>query len=266
MKANINGIEMFWMEEGRGTPLLLVHGFPLSSAMWGPQLVHFSRKHRVIAPDLRGFGKTSLQPGQTSTMELFADDLAALLDHLKLPKAVIVGLSMGGYIAFAFYRKYPEKVQALVLCDTKSEPDSEEGKAGRYKLIEQVQEQGSNAAAESMIPKLFGPETYRQKQDTVAQLSGLIGRNHPEAIIAAAKGLAERPDATGLLPQIKVPSLVIVGKDDAIAPPEGAKKMAQQIPDWQFSLVPHAGHMSNLENPQFFNQALESFLLSVSDD
>lgn len=266
MRANINGIEMFWMEEGRGTPLLLVHGFPLSGAMWGPQLVHFSRKYRVIVPDLRGFGKTSFQPGQPSTMELMADDLAALLDHLKLPKAVIVSLSMGGYIAFAFCRKYPEKVQALVLCDTKSEADTEEGRAGRYKLIEQVREKGSDAAAEDMIPKLFAPETYRQKPDTVAQLAGLIGRNPPEGIIAAAQGMAQRPDSTELLSKIEAPTLVIVGKDDGIAPPDGAKKMAQQIPDWQLSVVPNAGHMSNLENPHFFNQALETFLQSVSDD
>jgi 3-oxoadipate enol-lactonase len=266
MKANINGIEMFWMEEGKGTPLVLLHGFPLSSAMWGPQLVHFSRKYRVIAPDLRGFNKTSLKPDEISTMELLADDVVALLDHLKLEQAVIVGLSMGGYITFALYNKYPERVQALVLCDTKAEADSEETRAGRYKLIEQVGEKGTSAAAETMLPRLFAPDTYRRQQETVAQVSGLIERNNPAGIIAASAGLAERPDFSNLLPQIKVPVLVLVGKDDVVTPPEGARQMAQQIPDWQFSIIPNAGHMSNLENPNAFNQALESFLRSACDE
>ncbi|MEI6043920.1 MAG: alpha/beta fold hydrolase [Chloroflexota bacterium] len=266
MKASLNGIEMFWMEEGRGTPLVLLHGFPLSCAMWGPQLVHFSRNYRVIAPDLRGFGKTSLQPDQISTMELIADDIVALLDHLKLERAVIVGLSMGGYIALALYRKYPERVQALVLCDTKAEADNEEARAGRYNLIEEVREKGNSVVAEAMLPRLFAPNTYRHQQETVAQVAGLIERNNPAGIIAASAGLAERPDSSGLLPEIKVPALVIVGKDDAVTPPEGARQMAQQIPDWQFSIIPNAGHLSNLENSNFFNQALESFLRSACDD
>ena len=266
MKAKINGIEMFWMQEGQGHPLVLLHGFPLTSAMWGPQLVHFSRQYRVIAPDLRGLGQTSLVSDQTITMELMADDVAALLDHLKIARAVIVGLSMGGYVAFAFYRKYPQYVQSLVLCDTRSEADDADGKAGRYTLMEQVREKGPGVVAELMIPKFFAPDTYRHKQEMVAQLAGLIERNNPAGIVAVAAGLAERPDATPLLSQIKVPALVIVGKDDLLMPAEGAKKMAAQIPDWQLSVIPQAGHMSNLENPNFFNQALDTFLRSTAED
>jgi pimeloyl-ACP methyl ester carboxylesterase len=266
MKAMINGIEMFWMEEGRGAPLVFLHGFPFSSAMWGPQVVHFSRHYRVIVPDLRGFGKTSLDPEkQTSTMELMADDVAALLDHLKLSRVVLVGFSMGGYISFPFYRKYPQKVRALVLCDTRSEADTDEGKAGRHALIKEVGEKGSTAAADAMIPRLFGPDSYRRQQETVAQIAGLIGRTHPAAIIAAAAGIAERPDSTELLSQIEVPALVMVGRDDVITPVEGARKMAAQLPDWQLSVIPNAGHMSNLENPGFFNQALDSFLSGLDD-
>lgn len=265
MKANLNGIEMFWQEEGRGTPLVLLHGFPLSSAMWGPQLVHFSRSYRVIVPDLRGFGRTSINPDQISTMELLADDVAALLDHLQLKQAIIGGLSMGGYVAFAFYHKYPDRVQALVLSDTRSEADNEEGRAARYTMIEQVRENGAGAAADIMIPRFFGTDTQRHKQEMIAQLAGLIERSNPAGIIAAATGMADRPDSTPLLKEIKVPALVVVGKDDVLVSVEAARQMAQQIPDWQLSVVPNAGHMSNLENPKFFNQALESFLSSVED-
>lgn len=265
MKAQINGIDMFWMEEGRGMPLVLLHAFPFSSAMWGPQVVHFSRHYRVIAPDLRGFGKTSANPDQISTMELLADDIAALLDHLKLRQAVMVGLSMGGYVAFAFHRKYSERLKALVLCDTRSEADTEEGKANRYNLIEQVREKGSGAVAEAMIPRFFAPDTYRRQQETVAQLSGLIERANPVSVIAAAAGLAERPDSTEVLKEIKVPTLVMVGKDDAITPVENARKMTEHLPDWQLSVIPNAGHISNLENPTFFNQALDSFLRGLED-
>lgn len=266
MKANLNGIEMFWADEGRGKPIVLLHGFPFSSAMWGPQVIHFSRRYRLIMPDLRGFGKSSLVPGQPSTMELLADDIAALLQHLKIAQTALIGLSMGGYIAFEFYRKYPQLVQTLVLCDTKSEPDNAEGKAGRYELIEQVRAKGSGAAAAAMLPRLFASDTYRRQQEMVAQVAGLIERNNAEGIMAAAAGMAERPDSTPLLKEIKVPTLVMVGKEDAIAPVEGARAMAAQLPDWQLAVVPTAGHMSNLENPGFFNQALETFLRSDYDD
>ncbi len=265
MKATINGIEIFWLEEGRGNPLVLLHGFPFTAAMWGPQLVNFSRKFRVIVPDLRGFGKTTKGEEEATSMELMADDLAGLLDHLKLKKAVIVGFSMGGYIAFSFYRKYPDRTQALVLCDTRSEADSEEVRSARYQLIEKIKETGQRSAADGLVPRLFGPQTYRQQQEMVAHLAGLIERNNPAGTIAAARGMAERPEFNFLLKEIKVPTLVMVGKEDLIASPEGARKMAEQIPDWQFSIIPNAGHMSNLENPFFFNQALETFLRSVYD-
>ncbi|NWJ44423.1 MAG: alpha/beta hydrolase [Chloroflexi bacterium] len=260
-KAQINGVEMFWVEAGMGEPLLLLHGFPFDHTMWLSQLDYFSKAGwRVLAPDLRGFGKSGIAPGDVNTMEALAVDVAALLDHLKIEKATMLGFSMGGYITFAFYRLYPQRIRAMILADTKADPDTSEGRNLRYKTLEAVRQKGSGAIAESMIPGLFAPETYRDKPDLVAQLSGIIERIHPETIIATLPGLAERPDSTPLLSQIKVPALIIHGVDDKLMPLDKAKAMAQAIPDWQFSAVPHAGHMANLENPEFFNRALVTFL------
>ncbi len=261
-QATVNGFQMAYRDEGGGPPVLLVHGFPLTSTMWNPQIEELRRSYRMIAPDLRGFGESAAgaPTDRYLSMEQYADDLAALLTALGVEKAVVMGLSMGGYISFAFYRKYPERVRALILCDTRSEPDSAEGRENRFKLIENVRREGARAAADTMVPNLFAPDTYKARPDLVAQLAGLIERNHPPGIIAAAGALADRPDSTPTLAHIKVPTLVINGKDDQLMPTDGARKMAQAIPDWQFSVVPHAGHMSNLENPEFFNQAVESFL------
>lgn len=261
-QLTINGYTMAYRDEGTGEPLLLVHGFPLSGVMWNPQIEEFKRDYRLIVPDLRGLGQSAAgaPTDRFSSVDEYADDLRTLLDTLGLAKVVFVGLSMGGYIAFAFYRRYPERVRALVLCDTRSEADSEETRQNRYKLIEAVRERGAGAAADMNIPKLFAPAAYLDRTDLVAQLAGLIERTHAPGIIAAAGALAERPDSTPDLPHIAVPTLVVVGQYDQITPAEGARKMAQAIPDWQFSLVPHAGHMSNLENPEFFNQAMLTFL------
>jgi pimeloyl-ACP methyl ester carboxylesterase len=260
-QAQLNGIDTFWRDSRQGKPLILLHGFPLDNTMWQEQEAYFSTNGwRTIAPDLRGFGKSTINPPEVNTMELLAGDVIALMDHLKLRQAVIMGLSMGGYISFSLYRHYPERITALVLANTKAEADTPEARANRYKLLEQVQVQGSSAANEGMLSRLFSPESYREKPDMIAKLGGVIERTNPETIIATLPGLAERQDATPLLPQIKVPTLVIHGKDDQMMPIEKARQMAQAIPDWQFSSVPKAGHMSNLENPEFFNRAVESFL------
>ena len=261
-QALVNGFQMAYRDEGNGLPVLLVHAFPLTGLMWNPQVEGLHRNFRLIIPDLRGFGESAAGApvDRYSSMEQYADDLAALLPALGLEKVVLMGLSMGGYIAFAFYRKYAEKVLGLVLCDTRSEADTPEGRQNRYNLVEKVRQQGSLAAAEAMVPRLFAPDTYRVRPDLVAQVAGLIERNNPAGIIAAAGAMAERPDATPILARIKVPTLVMVGKDDQFMPVEGARKMAQAIPDWQLSVVPHAGHLSNLENAEFFNQAVETFL------
>jgi len=256
-----NGLEQFWLEQGSGDPMLLLHGFPFSSAIWLGQVDYFSKLGwRVIAPDFRGFGQTTPILIETNTMSRLAEDTAALLDYLKIEQAVVMGLSMGGYVSFAFYRQFPQRVRALILVDTKSEADTPEARENRNKLREAVLQGGSSAVANDQIPKLFAPESYKSKPDVVAQLAGVIERTDPATILATMPGLAGRPDSTPMLPQISVPTLVIHGKDDMMMPVEKARQMARKIPSWQFSSVPHAGHMANLENPEFFNRAVETFL------
>ena len=263
-QAQVNGFTMAYRDEGNGPPLLLVHAFPLTSAVWNLQIEEFRRNYRVIAPDLRGLGGSAddLTSDRPVSMDEYADDLAALLDAIGLTDEPVIymGLSMGGYIAFAFWRRHAHRVRAFVLCDTRSEADTEEGRQGRYQLIEAVRQTGSSAAAEIMLPRLFAPDTYRLRPDLVGETSGLIERNSPAGIMAAAAGLAARPDSTPDLAGINVPCLVVVGQQDVLTPPETARRLAQALPDWQLSLVPHAGHLSNLENPEFFNQALTTFL------
>jgi pimeloyl-ACP methyl ester carboxylesterase len=260
----VNGFPMAYRDEGSGKPLVLVHAFPLTSLMWNPQVEELKRDYRVIAPDVRGFGESAAGAPRDrfSSVEEYAADLAAFLEQIGLgqEKVVLVGLSMGGYIAFDFYRRYAHMLRGLVLCDTRSEADSDEARQNRFKLIESVRQGGMDAVADASLPKLLSPENYGTRPDLVAELSRLIRYNDPYGTIAAAGALANRPDSTGLLGTIKVKTLVMCGKDDQITPADGARKMAQAIPDWQLSIIPHAGHLSNLENPEFFNQALHTFL------
>jgi 3-oxoadipate enol-lactonase len=258
----VNGFELAYRDAGQGKAILLLHAFPLSGVMWIPQLEEWRQSYRVIAPDLRGVGASAggAPTDRYCSVDEYAHDMAALLKSLDVSQAVVLGLSMGGYVAFALYRNYPEMVQALVLCDTRSETDTPEGREARYKMIEAVRAQGSSVAAETMLPKLFAPDTYKLRPDLVAQVGGLIENNNPAGIMAGAGALAERPDSTPTLARINVPTLVVVGRDDQTVTVETARKMAQAIPDWQLSVVPHAGHLSNLENPEFFNQAVETFL------
>jgi pimeloyl-ACP methyl ester carboxylesterase len=259
-RARVNGIDMAWTEKGSGETLLLIHGFPLNRTMWEPQVAFFAENYRVIAPDLRGFGATESTAEKINTMELLAEDLAALLDYCGVEQAAVAGLSMGGYVSFALCRQYPQRLKALILADTKSEGDSMEAKGGRYALLAQVRVKGSHAATDGMLPKLFAPANYEAMPETVALVQTMIDTTNPETIIATLPGLAERPDSTPTLAQIQVPTLVIHGEADALMPVAKAEEMAAQIPNGRFVAVPHAGHMANLENVSFFNETMAKFL------
>lgn len=261
-EAKINGVELFWIEAGKGeNVLLLLHGFPLDHTMWQPQIDYFSeRGWKVIALDLRGYGQSRHNPEEVSTMDLKAQDAAALLDHLGIAKAVVMGLSMGGYVSFAFYRQFPEKVRALILADTKAEPDAPQARENRYKLREAVRQQGSQAARDVMLPVMFSPELHRQGGAMLESLEAIMLRTNPTAIISTLPGLAERPDRVPELPGITVPVLVIHGEKDQLMPVGNAQLTAQAIPGAHFVGVPEAGHMANIENAEFFNRAIEDFL------
>ncbi len=248
------------VDAGVGSPLLLVHGFPLDHTMWQTQIDAFSGTHRVIAPDLRGFGASSVTSG-TVSMEQFADDLAALLDAMQIEGPVTYcGLSMGGYIGWQFFRRHRARVEQLILCDTKAAADTAEAAEGRRKLAEKVLQEGAGVVAEGMLPKLFAKAAATEQPHVVQSTREVMLRTDPQGIAAALRGMAQRPDSTSLLSTIDVPTLVIVGQEDAIATPSEMRTIAAAIPQARFVEVPAAGHMAPLERPALVNETIAEFL------
>lgn len=244
----------------QGHPLLLVHGFPLDHTMWRPQIDYFSDHCRVIAPDLRGFGGSDVTPGIV-TMEQMADDLNQLLDKLEVhDKIIYCGLSMGGYVGWHFWRKYRHRVLAMIMCDTRALPDTPEGVEIRRKLAALTLKSGAAEAAKVMLPKMFAPATWDTHPEIVEQMRSMMERANPEGIAAALAGMAERPDSREILKTIDVPSLVIVGEHDVVAPVAEMREIADAIPDAVWVVVPGAGHMSTLEGPAVVNEAIAEFI------
>jgi 3-oxoadipate enol-lactonase len=261
VKAVLGGGELAYDVRGSGPTLLLLHAFPLGMAMWEPQVRDLQDTHRVVRFDARGFGASPPGEGLLS-MERIAEDAVALLDHLGLPQAAVCGLSMGGYAAFALYRRHPGRVRALVLADTRAAADSEEAKKGRADLAQKVRRQGSEAAAEAFLPKLLGDTTRRERPEIVTRVRDMILANPARGICDALAGLAARADATDLLREIRVPTLFLVGEEDAVSPPAEMQKMHEQVPGSSFVKLGRAGHLSNLEDPPAFSRPLREFLLS----
>jgi pimeloyl-ACP methyl ester carboxylesterase len=257
--------ELAYVDRGAGIRVLLVHGFPLDHTMWSAQIDALSLYCRVIAPDLRGFGRSSLEgadPERGISMDEYADDLAELLDALEIhDPLVLVGFSMGGYIAWQFMRKYADRLRALVQCDTKAAADTDEARANRLKMADNIREWGAARVAEMMGPKLLAARTFEERPPaTVARVRQVVERTSPAAIAAAQRGMAARPDMTSLLPTIQVPTLILVGAEDAISPPAEMRAMADAIPNAEFVEIPAAGHMTTMENPSAVNEALLRFI------
>ncbi len=261
MEANLNGIRVRFEDVGAGPALLLLHAFPLSAAMWRPQVAALQERYRVIVPDLRGFGGSDAPPGPYP-MDTLADDAAALLAHLGVPRAVVVGLSMGGYIAFAFWRRHQDQVAALVLADTRAGADSEEGRATRETNARLAEEQGAGAIADKLIPNLVAAGASPALR---AELRALISANSPDGIAGALRGMAARPDSSADLAGIAVPLLAIVGEEDTLTPPAEAERIVAAVPRGTLVRIPGAGHLSNLEQPAAFNAALLGFLAGLGN-
>jgi pimeloyl-ACP methyl ester carboxylesterase len=258
--AKLNGIEIEWREAGKGEALLFVHGFPFNSAMWGPQLANLPEGWRGIAPDLRGFGASGEGKEPVYTMELFARDLAALLDHMKISKAVVCGLSMGGYIAFEFWRLFNERVRALVLADTRAGPDTEDARNSRERLAEKVEAEGITPVVESLLPRLIASSTRHSKPGVMAQLKAMMQETPAATMARSLRGMAWRPDSEPLLRTIDVPCLVVVGTEDAITGRGQAEFLARGIRGSGMVIIEDAGHVPPLEKPEEFNQILATFL------
>jgi len=257
--TRVNDIQMAYTDTGIGRPVVLIHGYPFNRSLWNEQVTALSSSYRVIAPDLRGFGESDAAPG-TATMDLMAQDVGLLMDHLEISRAAIGGLSMGGYVALAFYKQFPSRVRAFVLADTRAQADTEEGKQTRAQQAEKALNEGMAGIADAMLPKLLTPETVSKRPEVVKRVRDMMLKTKPEGAAAALHGMAERENQRELLTKITAPTLIMVGAEDAITPVADSEKMYAAIPDSRLVVIENAGHVSNLERTEQFNDALLSFL------
>ena len=239
--------------------LVFLHAFPLNARMWEGQLALAETGWRVIAPQLRGFDGGSGDPPAASVDD-YAGDVIDLLDALHVTQAVVGGLSMGGYVAFAMWRNAARYVQGLILADTRSQADTPEGVAGRTRMLQLVQDKGPSAVADELVPKLLGETTRKARPAVAEQVRSLVLASSADAIGGAVRALMTRPDSTPLLSAIHVPTLILVGDEDTVTPPAAAEEMHRGIAGSKLVRIPQAGHLSNLEQPELFTAALAAFL------
>ena len=261
------GLAVNFLDDGAGDQtVLFVHGFPFQASMWEPQIpVALEAGRRAVAPDLPGFGASDV-PAERSAYSIdgYADLVAALVDALGLGRVVLVGLSMGGYIALAFARRHPGALAGLVLADTRPDPDTPEGRKGRSDQQALVAERGDvTPLVDGLLARVLA-EASPRRAEVAARLGDMMRSTAPGGWIGALEAMKERPDQTDLLPRISVPVLVVVGESDALVPLDVAEAMAKAIPGARFEVVPGAGHVSNLENPEVFNRALSDFLAALA--
>jgi pimeloyl-ACP methyl ester carboxylesterase len=261
LKTSINNIGIAYDDHGAGQPILFLHAFPLNRSMWEGQIVALlqEQRYRLVALDWRGFGESDID-ANVSTMEQFADDVAGLMDTLGMQKAILCGLSMGGYVTFAFLRKYPQRVNGLILCDTRPGADNEEGKANREKVALLAESEGPGAVADLQLPRLISDYTRQHSPEVEVRIRQMILAATAQGIAAASRGMGLRADSIDLLATISCPTLVLVGERDVLTPPAVAQAYAAQIPGVQLAIIPYAGHLSNMEQPDAFFDALHNFL------
>jgi pimeloyl-ACP methyl ester carboxylesterase len=253
------GLTLGYDEAGSGPPLVLLHAFPLDRAMWRSQLAALADVAHVYAPDLPGFGESAAAP---FTVEGVADVVAEFLVAQGIVKAAVCGLSMGGYVALALARRHADKLAALILADTRAGIDDTATKANRDKSIALVNEKGSAALFDGMLPKVVG-DAARTDDTLVARLKEIAARQPAASVAAALAALRDRPDANAGLKGITVPTLVLVGEHDGVTPPLSAANLSAQIRGSKLVHIPGAGHLSNVENPDAFNAAVRDFLAAL---
>jgi pimeloyl-ACP methyl ester carboxylesterase len=263
MKIEINRINIDYRDEGAGIPVIFIHAFPLNQSMWDEQLTALKNHCRVITIDLRGFGESDVAVGPY-TMDQMASDVRGLMAALDIDRAVLAGLSMGGYVSLAFYRNYLEAVCGLVLADTRATEDTAEACERRRKSAEKAEREGARAIADDMIPLLLGRSTVESRPDIVRRVRAMIEANSPQAIAAAQRGMAERRDSTALLASINFPTLILVGAEDALTPVAEAEALRDRIRGSRMRVIEGAGHLSNLEQPAQFNSILIEFIKTMN--
>jgi 3-oxoadipate enol-lactonase len=261
MKTTINSISLNVIERGLpiGIPVVFIHGFPFSHEMWNLQMHALPQNVRAIAYDVRGHGLSDVGDGQY-TIELFVDDLIGLLDHLGISKAILCGLSMGGYIALRAMERFPQRIAGLILCDTKSEADTDIAKINRSATLSLIKRSGVQSFTDDFLKRIFWNNTFENNPQAIQFIRNIIEANSPLGICGTLLALASRTDTTALLPSINIPTCIIVGEQDTLTPPSTSQKMHELISDSEYHIIPKAAHMSNIENPSIFNEILLAFL------
>lgn len=262
MIAVADSLEIGYDDVGTGMPLLFVHAFPLNRTQWAPQVSALVERCRCVAADLRGFGDSSVVPPYS--MEQYADDCAHLLDQLHVDKVVLVGSSMGGYIAFAFWRRHRSRVRALVLAGTRAGADSDETLARRRQLIDLTHKEGAVAVANLQIASLVGKTARERQPDTYDAVHRMMAVAPVEGVVGALEAMMVRPDSTATLATIDVPTMIIVGDEDVPTPPKEARAMHERIPGSRLEVIAQAGHLVNLERPAAFNHLMHEFLTALT--
>jgi 3-oxoadipate enol-lactonase len=262
MISLVNGIDLGYDDIGTGLPVLFAHAFPLNRTMWAPQVSALVERCRCVSLDFRGFGDTPAQG--PFTMAQNADDMAGLLDQLRIDQVVVVGCSMGGYASFAFWARHPKRVRALVLSDTKPGADTEEGRERRKQLIAVANNEGSTAVANLQIPSLVGKTTREKQPDTYDSVHRMMAQAKPEGIVGGLEAMMTRVDSTPLLATISVPTLIIVGEEDVPTPVKESRAMHRQIAGSRLEIIAQSGHLPNIERPAAFNHVLTEFLGAIT--
>lgn len=263
MNLQLNNIAMAYDDQGKGPAVLLIHGFPLNRQMWKPQLLPIAEAgFRVIAPDLRGFGESDAPAGSYS-MDVFADDIIALLDRLDIEQAVVGGMSMGGYILLNLLERYPDRVRAACFIATKSSADDEAGRERRTAMAAQAERLGANPIIKIFAELLFATETMHSRPELIALVTSWMRDTDPNGLAGGLLAMRDRKDYTPLLASFTQPSLVIAGSEDRAASPEAAKMLVDGLSGCQSRVIQRAGHMVNIEQPEIFNETLIGFLKTL---
>ncbi len=264
ISKTVNSIAVIYNEEGpySAPVILFIHGFPLNKSMWNPQMEAFKNDYRVIAYDIRGHGKTE-HGDKDFSIDLFVSDLIGFMDAFYIDKAIVCGLSMGGYIALKAVEDYPNRFSGLVLCDTNCLADTTEAKENRLKAIENIKQNGVEKYAGESLEKLFAPGSLLTKERVTESVRKMILKTTEQSLISTLTALSTRQETCSRLNEITIPVLIMVGSEDIITPPSAAQSMHEKIPGSILEVIDHAGHLSNLENPDSFNKKLRSFISSL---